>query len=245
MMLIKEMESTKEESHHEIKSGMESHTLSYNQGIKAAQTHLDIDECVEDPAVPVESIDEKVRLRPQSGTGIPYEQVVSENNHKGYRKGNMHCKKSMKDVMTTHISRPEIIKDKSKPHTKVQVPKKKIHSTASKEALLAVLPPQSSSTTHAGVFTVENINRQNPILAAAPTKWRPRELGQGRDVSTTTIITCVLAMVLTLACLVWYAKMRKRKGRIMSLGRRGVSLGPWDERAEEGMVICEDREYTE
>jgi hypothetical protein len=92
---------------------------------------------------------------------------------------------------------------------------------------------------------VENINRQNPILPTAPTKWRLRELGQGRDVSTTTIVTCVLAMVLTMACLVWYAKIRKRKGGIVSLGRKEVSLGPWDERAEEGMVICEDGEYTE
>ena len=241
-MLNTERENIKEESHHEVKRSMESHILNYNHGYESSETHLELEECIEDPAAPVEPVIERARLRVQSEMGTPYEQVASESNHERYVKGTMYCKKSTEGVMKTYISRPEIIKDKSKPHANIKM-RKETAATGSEKVFLAASPAHSSSTTYTGV-TMRSINRQGPILPAAP-EWRPRGLGQARGVRGATVVTGVLAVVLTLVCLVWYAKTWTRKGKIVSLGRGGVSVGPWDERAEQGMVVYEGREYRE
>ena len=242
MLLKTERDSTKEESHHEAKVSRKSRILNH-QRYEASKTRLDLEECVDDPAASVEPTTKGIHLHSQSEMEAQHQQVASEGNYEGYRRGSSHCKKFIKDVTKTHISRPEIIKDKSKPHANVEMPKKKIHGVGSEEVLSATSPSHLPSTTHAGV-TMGSVNRQDPMLVATP-EWRPHKLIQARPVRTTTVVTGVLAVVLTLVCLVWYVKTRKRKGKIVSLGRRGVSVGAWDERAEEAMIVCEGGEYRD
>jgi uncharacterized membrane protein len=59
------------------------------------------------------------------------------------------------------------------------------------------------------------------------------------------LLSVMMAVILTLLLVLLYARIMRRKWKGRARGRGGRAVGPWDERAEEGLVVYESGEYRD
>jgi hypothetical protein len=153
-----------------------------------------------------------------------HEQVVSAGTHRSSIKklaSTTHCKKSANHTKS-HMERP--LQQIQRPHIKTNEVDEN---------------PLTASPSPSGI----SVSGEQKMITSLPKDGNhPRHSHHMRN---GLVISGVLAVVLSLVFVVWYRKTRKRAWVFRQLkdrrrGRtRGNSVGPWDERAEEGFVMYE------
>jgi hypothetical protein len=142
-----------------------------------------------------------------------------------------------------------------KPHSQTQIKHKSDHTGLRKSKACRGTRNQTSSHTNIplqhGSNPHQHLERPHPTShAATPTrsahevvtapKWQP-----GHGLRNGLLISGALAVVLAVVLALWYSRVRKRAWRFAPLGRRRAARGPWDERAEEGLVIYDESDGYE
>jgi hypothetical protein len=228
------MPSTKEEPHKDEKSNTEvSPTLTYEHSYKHTQTH-NSEKCIEHHVPLLRAIQEKIRrmrVHLQFQVGSLYNQVVSARNLQRYSK-----KAARDELCKKSTNRTEFAANYP------ETPSHKNPLAAPGEPSLLQGPSSSSHNT--GMLSAP---ANEPQAITAP-KWDPNsQLGQGHDAmrAVGVLLSVMMAVILTLLLVLLYARIMRRKWKGGARGRGGRAVGPWDERAEEGLVVYESGEYRD